>query len=63
MCIRVYVYVQAIALKPGSEIRELYAKVPFAIDFKIYMFNILNREEVANGGKPKLQEIGPYVFE
>lgn len=59
----IFVNVQTIALKPGAELRDMYVKTPFAIDFKIYVFNILNREEVANGGKPKLQEIGPYWFE
>ncbi|KAJ6635575.1 Sensory neuron membrane protein 1 [Pseudolycoriella hygida] len=52
-----------IGLKPGSEIRELYTKVPFPIDFKMYLFNITNKDEVTNGGKPRVQEIGPYVFE
>ncbi len=54
---------QKIALKPGSEIRSLYTKVPFPIDFKMYIFNITNADEVTKGAKPKLQEIGPYMFE
>lgn len=41
----------------------MYTKVPFAIDFKIYLFNITNKEELTNGAKPKLQEIGPFMFE
>lgn len=54
---------QQVGLKPGSDIRALYTKVPFPVDFKIYLFNITNSEEVTKGAKPKLQEVGPYVFE
>nr|QGW45470.1 sensory neuron membrane protein 1d [Bradysia odoriphaga] len=52
-----------IGLKPGTEIRELYTKVPFPIDFRMYIFNITNKDEVTKGAKPMLQEIGPYYFE
>ncbi|KAG4080358.1 hypothetical protein HA402_010850 [Bradysia odoriphaga] len=54
---------KSIGLKPGSDIRELYTKVPFPIDFRIYIFNITNKDEVTKGAKPMLQEIGPYYFE
>lgn len=52
-----------IALKPGSDIREMYTTVPFAITFKVYLFNVTNPVEVTRGGKPQLQEVGPYIFE
>lgn len=48
---------------PGSEIREFYTKLPFPIDFKVYLFNVTNKDDVMNGAKPMVQEIGPYVFE
>lgn len=50
-------------MKPGSEIRKMFEKVPFAIDFKIYVFNYTNPEEVMRGGTPHVQEVGPYMFE
>ncbi|XP_055606895.1 sensory neuron membrane protein 1-like [Uranotaenia lowii] len=50
-------------LKPGSQIRGLYEKPPFAIDFKIYIFNVTNPRVVLRGGKPHVQEIGPLFFE
>lgn len=41
----------------------MYTKVPFPIDFRIYVFNVTNKEEMIAGGKPKVQQIGPYYFE
>ncbi|KAF5291050.1 hypothetical protein FQA39_LY14483 [Lamprigera yunnana] len=52
-----------LTLKPGGDVRALYTKVPFAIDFKIYMFNVTNPKDVANGDSPVLDEVGPYYFE
>lgn len=43
--------------------REMYEKVPFALDFRVFLFNVTNPEEVMAGAKPILQEIGPYYFE
>ncbi|KAK5643369.1 hypothetical protein RI129_007214 [Pyrocoelia pectoralis] len=52
-----------LTLKPGGDVRALYTKVPFAIDFKVNVFNITNPKDVANGDTPVLDEIGPYYFE
>lgn len=52
-----------INLKPGSEIRQMFTKVPFALDFKVYMFNVTNPMEIQNGALPALQEVGPFCFE
>eukprot|EP00735_Rhodelphis_limneticus_P008778 TRINITY_DN2265_c0_g1::TRINITY_DN2265_c0_g1_i1::g.6812::m.6812 TRINITY_DN2265_c0_g1::TRINITY_DN2265_c0_g1_i1::g.6812 ORF type:complete len:587 (+),score=203.31,sp/O18824/SCRB1_BOVIN/25.31/4e-28,CD36/PF01130.16/1.3e-74 TRINITY_DN2265_c0_g1_i1:37-1761(+) len=32
------------------------------IYYTIRMFNVTNREEIMNGGKPIVQEVGPYVY-
>lgn len=40
-------------VKPKSPVRELYTKVPFPIDFRIYVFNLTNRDEVHKGKKLK----------
>lgn len=54
---------QQVNLKPGTDIRTMWQNIPFPLEFKIYVFNITNLEEVIAGGKPKVQEIGPYIFE
>lgn len=41
---------------PGTLAREMYQTVPFAIHFRVFLFNITNPEEVMSGGKPMLQE-------
>lgn len=72
---------------PGSELRELYVKTPFYLNFRVYLFNLTNPDEVSegnkksscfmssslkcielnfvstSGGKPKVQQVGPYFFE
>ncbi|XP_023289833.1 sensory neuron membrane protein 1 isoform X2 [Orussus abietinus] len=53
----------AIALKKGSEIRELWSKFPLPIDFKIYIFNVTNPEGIQKGEKPIVKEIGPYFYD
>lgn len=42
---------QNLVLKDGTELRKLWSKAPFAVTFKIYIFNITNPDEVVRGGK------------
>lgn len=55
-------YGKQLKLTPGTKMREMFVEVPFPLDFKIYVFNISNPDEVQLGGKPILKEIGPYYF-
>lgn len=49
-------------LKPGRFIRSKHER-PLPFTYKLYLWNISNPEEVHNNvAKPKLQEVGPYVF-
>ncbi|CAO1440533.1 unnamed protein product [Diamesa serratosioi] len=50
-------------LRPGSQMRPLFDKIPFPLDFKVYLFNITNPDDVVKGAKPHLQEVGPYIFD
>lgn len=43
--------IQNLTLKPKSELRELWAKAPFAVTFKVYVFNITNPMDVMLGAK------------
>ncbi|XP_031776848.1 uncharacterized protein LOC100123085 [Nasonia vitripennis] len=51
-----------VAIKLGWQMRYIWGKLPFSIDMKFYMFNLTNPDEVDNGAKPIMQEIGPYVY-
>lgn len=57
-----FFHLQKIGL-PGSEARKLYEKFPAPSIFKVYLFNITNKDDVTEGAMPVIAEIGPYVFE
>lgn len=50
-------------LKYSSKERRVYTNPPFPLTYSVFLFNVLNKDEVQNGGLPHFQEIGPYVFE
>ncbi|XP_012339100.2 LOW QUALITY PROTEIN: sensory neuron membrane protein 1-like [Apis florea] len=52
-----------IALKDGSEMRELWSNFPVPLDFKIYLFNVTNPMEITAGEKPILEEVGPFFYD
>ncbi|KAK9307568.1 hypothetical protein QLX08_002178 [Tetragonisca angustula] len=52
-----------IALKPKSEMRELWSHFPLPLDFKIYLFNVTNPVEISAGEKPIVQEVGPFFYD
>nr|B0X4H5.2 RecName: Full=Sensory neuron membrane protein 1 [Culex quinquefasciatus] len=54
---------QNLRLKPGSDLRKMYEKVPFGLDFKVHIFNITNPQEIMQGGRPRVKDIGPFYFE
>lgn len=56
-------FFKEMSLSKGTDMREMWRKVPFALDFNIYVFNCTNPEEIMKGGKPRVQEIGPYYYE
>ena len=43
--------------------RDIWGKFPFSMDYSIYMFNISNPEEIKNGAKPIVNQVGPYIYE
>ncbi|CAH0726868.1 unnamed protein product, partial [Brenthis ino] len=51
------------ALSKKTDIRQMWQKIPFALDFKVYLFNYTNADEVQKGALPIVKEVGPYYFE
>ncbi|XP_063708646.1 sensory neuron membrane protein 1-like [Culicoides brevitarsis] len=43
--------------------RDMFVKTPFALTFKVYMFNVKNPDEAQNGGRPIVEQVGPYIFD
>jgi scavenger receptor class B protein 1 len=41
----------------------MWSKIPFALEFRIYLFNVTNPDEIKAGQKPILKEVGPFFFE
>lgn len=54
---------QQLRVTPGTMSRKMFEVVPFPLDYRLFVLNVTNKDEVMAGGKPKLQEIGPYYFE
>lgn len=53
---------QSKQLKKGSQARKDWIDPPYATDLKIYLFNVTNANDVHNGAKPEVAEIGPYFY-
>ncbi|CAK9831565.1 Scavenger receptor class B member 1 [Anthophora retusa] len=51
-------------MSPNSLVYELWKKPPINVYLKVYIFNITNPDEfLENGGKLRVEEIGPYVYQ
>lgn len=51
------------ALTKKTDVRKMWEKIPFPLDFKVYIFNYTNPEEIQKGAIPIVKEIGPFYFE
>jgi scavenger receptor class B, member 1 len=54
---------QEMALSKKTDVRAMWETIPFALNFKVYMYNYTNVEEIQKGAVPIVKEIGPYHFE
>lgn len=50
-------------LEEGKENYEKWKETPIPVTFKVFLFNITNPDEVIKGGKPHVEDIGPYTYE
>jgi len=54
---------EEVSLKNGTETWDKWIENPVPIYLDFMIFNVTNPDEVINGAKPILQEVGPYSFE
>ncbi|XP_024216164.2 sensory neuron membrane protein 2 [Halyomorpha halys] len=52
-----------IVLNNGSEGMEAWESLPLPLEFKVFIFNVTNPDEVSKGMQPVVQELGPYVYD
>jgi len=53
---------KTMALKPGSSRLQSWLTPPVQPHLEGYAFSVMNPDEVIQGGKPKLKEVGPFVY-
>lgn len=51
-----------IVLRNGSETFDSWRKPPLPVYSQFYFFNVTNPEEILQGEKPRLEEVGPYTY-
>lgn len=53
-----FVYLQTIAIRNGTEAFERWEELPVTILFKVYIFEVLNPVEITESGEtPKVKEV------
>ncbi|KAG0720687.1 Protein croquemort [Chionoecetes opilio] len=57
-----YALRQELAIKEGSRAYGMWKSTPVPLSLRLHVFNLTNPEEVKEGAKPILQEVGPYVW-
>jgi len=57
------IIVSKVPLLPGTDIAKAWISPPVKPLLKIYYFNVTNPQEYLEGGKIRLEELGPYVYE
>ncbi|ROT78711.1 putative scavenger receptor class B member 1 isoform X2 [Penaeus vannamei] len=56
------VAVDQMVLKQGSQKYEAWVDTPVPVYYKVFVFNLTNPEQFMAGGRPRVQERGPYVY-
>ncbi|XP_030753770.1 sensory neuron membrane protein 2-like [Sitophilus oryzae] len=49
-------------LKENTMAWDTFLKTPLPFEFRVFLFNISNPDDVMNGMKPVVKETGPYVY-
>ena len=53
---------QKYQVKNGTDVYYIWKDTPVPLQIKFYFYNIDNPQEFMNGSKPKLTEMGPYIY-
>lgn len=53
---------QNVRIDPSSLSFSMWKEIPVPFYLSVYFFEVLNPEEILKGGKPEVQERGPYVY-
>ncbi|XP_070499103.1 sensory neuron membrane protein 2 isoform X1 [Chironomus tepperi] len=54
--------IESVQIVKDTEQYDRWREVPQPLEFKVYIFNVTNPLEVQQGGTPRVEEIGPYVY-
>jgi len=57
-----YIYGSQFTLSPTSSSFPMWRDLPAPMLASMYLFKVLNPDQVLKGAKPELEEVGPYVF-
>ncbi|RZC33920.1 sensory neuron membrane protein 2-like, partial [Asbolus verrucosus] len=49
-------------LKENTPQWELFMKIPFPFQVKVYFFDVQNPDKILQGAKPIFKEVGPYIY-
>nr|UTN00850.1 sensory neurons membrane protein [Semanotus bifasciatus] len=53
---------KSVQLEKGTIQWDRFVNTPFGLDFKVWLFNVTNPDDILNGETPVLKEIGPYHY-
>ncbi|XP_050517986.1 sensory neuron membrane protein 1-like [Diabrotica virgifera virgifera] len=49
-------------LKENTQQWDIFVKTPFPFIFKVYVYDVQNPDEILQGAKPVVKEVGPFVY-
>lgn len=53
---------QNVILYNNTDQFQRWQQFPQPLDFKIYVFNVTNPDDVHRGAFPIVKEVGPYIY-
>lgn len=53
---------QNVILYENSEQFQRWQNLPQPLEFKVYIFNVTNADDIHRGALPIVKEVGPYIY-